>query len=246
MQHLVLLSSDFRQLVSYKVCIMIESASMLQGDPFSRTALDWLISLMWAISPEEKIKNTQIKENRRQRHDHWKPTSMPSTSSVQQVKANILHISTFNPRSRCWPRVKYDHFVSWWLRCQEMTCMCEWTITDMIPQMELPCHLRCKTFLSMESVHTKKLSVVVILVNIIQTVNRAKKSCDCICVWASICYSKQIQVQWWQDSGFQFKVPHNVHIWNQLLGFQSLFKTIVTWTLVGPLGSLNKNVDLIA
>lgn len=80
MQHLVLLSSGFRQLVSYEVCIMTESASMLQDDPFSRTALDWLISLMWAISPEEKIEtNKQTKENRRQRHVHWKPSSLPST-----------------------------------------------------------------------------------------------------------------------------------------------------------------------
>lgn len=114
MQHLVLLSSDFRQLVSYEVCIMTESASMLQDDPFSRTALDWLISLMWAISPEEKIETNKQKKT----EDKGMFTENPVHYQAPTCSANIFHTATLNMGCLSLGSFRYEQLITWWLQYQ--------------------------------------------------------------------------------------------------------------------------------
>lgn len=133
MQHLVLLSSDFRQLGSYKVRIMIESASMLQGVPFSRTALDWLISLMWAISPEKKTETNKQKKT--------EGRGMITENSVQhigriflQLKLALFCISLLNLRGQTWGCFTHECFNRWGLQHQQTVCMCESTIRVTVPQ----------------------------------------------------------------------------------------------------------------
>lgn len=68
----------------------LQAASMLQGDPFSKTERGLLTSLTWEISPEKKYK-TQKKKT--QQYDHWKP----ALSSISLLQLIFVHRSKRNP-----------------------------------------------------------------------------------------------------------------------------------------------------